>query len=109
MTSLISPIVQAADAISGARPGARREQYEEYIQRLQQLEAVALTFDGVEQVYAIQGGREVRVMVSQDKVSDQRARDLADEISKRIQSELRYPGQIKVIVIREVRQVAVAR
>ncbi len=109
MTSLISPIVQAADAISGARPGARREQYEEYIQRLNELEKLALSFDGVKQVYAIQGGREVRVMVSQNEVSDQRARDLAEEISQRIQSELRYPGQIKVMVIREIRQVAVAR
>ena len=108
MTALISPVVQAADAFSGARPGARREQYEEYIKRLNQLEAIALSFDGVEKAFAIQGGRELRVIVSQSKVSDKKARVLAEDISKTIENTLQYPGQIKVMAIREVRQTAVA-
>ena len=109
MTSLISPIVQAADAISGARPGARREALQAYIKRLEKLEEMAASFDGVERVYAIQAGREVRVMVNHDLVSDARAEQLAVDISKKIQNEMQYPGQIKVTVIREVRSVSYAK
>ncbi|MBO6575656.1 MAG: ribonuclease Y [Rhodothermales bacterium] len=109
MTSMISPIVQAADAISGARPGARREALESYIKRLEQLEELARTFEGVERVFAIQAGREVRVIVNQDRISDGRAEQLAVEISRRIQSEMQYPGQVKVTVIREVRAVSYAK
>ncbi len=109
MTTLIAPIVQAADAISGARPGARREALEAYIKRLEKLEALAASFPGVERVYAIQAGREVRVIVNHDLVSDAQAEQLALDISKKIQQEMQYPGQIKVTVIREVRSVAYAR
>ena len=109
MTSLISPIVQAADAISGARPGARREALQAYIKRLEKLEEMAASFDGVERVYAIQAGREVRVMVNHDLVSDARAEQLAVAISKKIQNEMQYPGQIKVTVIREVRSISYAK
>ncbi len=109
MTTLISPIVQAADAISGARPGARREALQAYIKRLEQLEELASSFDGVERVFAIQAGREIRVMVNSDRVSDSAAEELAVDISRRIESEVRYPGQVKVTVIREVRSVAVAK
>ena len=108
MTALISPIVQASDAISGARPGARREALQEYIKRLEQLEALAASFDGVERAFAFQAGREIRVMVNHDHVSDDGAGNLALDISKRIQHEMRYPGQIKVTVIREVRSTAYA-
>jgi len=109
MTTLIAPIVQAADAISGARPGARREALEAYIKRLEKLEALAASFPGVERVYAIQAGREVRVIVNHSLVSDAQAEQLALDISKKIQSEMQYPGQIKVTVIREVRSVAYAK
>jgi len=109
MTSPLAPLVQAADAISGARPGARREGLENYVRRLKDLEALAGSFDGVQQVYAIQAGRELRVIVNHDLVSDARASALASEISKRIEHDLQYPGQIKVTVIREVRSVAYAR
>ena len=109
MTNLLSPIVQASDAISGSRPGARREQHEEYIKRLGDLETLAHSFDGVHKAYVIQGGREVRVMVEQDKVSDLKTRQLADDIAERIETELQYPGHIKVIVIREVRKSSTAR
>ncbi len=109
MTSLISPIVQAADAISGARPGARREALQAYIKRLEKLEEMAASFDGVERVYAIQAGREVRVLVNHDLVSDARAEQLAVAISKKIQNEMQYPGQIKVTVIREVRSISYAK
>jgi ribonucrease Y len=109
MTSPLSPLVQAADAISGARPGARREGLENYIQRLTALEKLAAGFDGVQQVYAIQAGRELRVIVNHDLVSDARAAALANEISKRIEQDLQYPGQIKVTVIREVRSVSYAK
>lgn len=109
MTSLISPIVQAADAISGARPGARREALEAYIKRLEKLEEMAASFDGVDRVYAIQAGREIRVMVNHDLVSDAHAEQLAHDISKKIQNEMQYPGQIKVTVIREVRSVSYAK
>ena len=109
MTCLTAPVVQAADAISGARPGARREALESYIKRLEKLEDLAGSFDGVERVYAIQAGREVRVLVNHELVSDAAAEDMALEISKRIQDELQYPGQVKVTVIREVRSVSYAR
>ncbi len=109
MTTLISPIVQAADAISGARPGARREALQAYIKRLEQLEELASSFDGVERVFAIQAGREIRVMVNSGRVSDSAAEELAVDISRRIEAEVRYPGQVKVTVIREVRSVAVAK
>jgi ribonuclease Y len=109
MTSLISPIVQAADAISGARPGARREALESYIKRLEKLENLASSFNGVERVYAIQAGREIRVIVNHELVSDSEAEMLAIDISKRIQNEVQYPGQIKVTVIREVRSVSYAK
>lgn len=109
MKTLIAPIVQAADAISGARPGARREALEAYIKRLEKLEELAASFNGVERVYAIQAGREIRVLVNHDLVSDAQAEQLAIDISKRIQNEMQYPGQIKVTVIREVRSVSYAK
>jgi len=109
MTTLIAPIVQAADAISGARPGARREALESYIKRLEQLEDLAASFEGVERVYAIQAGREVRVLVNHDLVSDARAEQLAADIARRVQDELQYPGQVKITVIREVRAVSHAK
>ncbi|CAN5535168.1 ribonuclease Y [soil metagenome] len=109
MTTTISPIVQAADAMSGARPGARREALENYIERLQALEALAASFEGVERTYAIQAGREIRVIVNHTLVSDALADQLARDISKRIEQELQYPGQIKVTVIRELRAVSFAK
>jgi ribonucrease Y len=109
MTTLYSPIIQVCDAISGARPGARREIAEQYMKRLKDLEALALSYDGVEKTYAIQAGREVRVIVSSDKVNDGRAEELAFEISQRIQTEMTYPGQVKVTVIREVRATGYAK
>ena len=109
MTTMIAPIVQAADAISGARPGARREALEAYIKRLEKLEDVARSFEGVERVYAIQAGREVRVLVNHDLISDAHAEQLALDISKKIQHEMQYPGQIKVTVIREVRSISYAK
>ncbi len=109
MTSLLSPIVQVADAISGARPGARRQVLESYIQRLKDLEAAALSFDGVSSAYAIQAGRELRVIVESGKVNDEVAAQLSYDISEKIQNELTYPGQVKVTVIRETRAVNIAR
>lgn len=109
MTSLLSPIIQVADAISGARPGARRQVLESYIQRLKDLESAALSFDGVSSAYAIQAGRELRVMVESGKVSDEVAGQLSYDISEKIQNELTYPGQVKVTVIRETRAVNIAR
>ncbi|MDN5627310.1 ribonucrease Y [Epilithonimonas bovis DSM 19482] len=109
MTSLLSPIIQVADAISGARPGARRQVLESYIQRLKDLEAAALSFDGVSSAYAIQAGRELRVMVESGKVNDENAYQLSYDISEKIQNELTYPGQVKVTVIRETRAVNIAR
>ena len=109
MTHLISPIVQACDAISGARPGARREVMESYIKRLKDLENLAVEFDGVNKCYAIQAGRELRVMVDADSVTDERAGLLSYEISQKIESEMQYPGQIKVTVIREMRAVSFAK
>ncbi len=108
MTTLYAPIVQICDAISGARPGARHIRRDEYIERLQDMEAIAMSFDGVTLAYAIQGGRELRVIAQYSKVSDQGTRDLADKISLRIQNELTYPGQVTVTVIREIRRTSVA-
>lgn len=109
MTSLLSPIIQACDAISGSRPGARREVMESYIKRLKDLEDTALSFDGVQKCYAIQAGRELRVMVDADSVTDEKAGQLSFEISNKIENEMQYPGQIKVTVIREMRSVAFAK
>ncbi len=109
MTSLISPIVQACDAISGSRPGARREIIEQYIKRLKDLENLALSFDGVNKCYAIQAGRELRVMVDAENVSDKSASELSFNISQKIEKEMQYPGQIKVTVIRETRAIAFAK
>lgn len=109
MTSLLSPIIQVADAISGARPGARRQVLESYIQRLKDLEAAAMSFEGVSNAFAIQAGRELRVMVESGKVNDEKAYQLSYDISEKIQNELTYPGQVKVTVIRETRAVNIAR
>ena len=109
MNNLISPIVQVCDAISGARPGARREIVESYIQRLKELENLALGYDGVTKSYAIQAGRELRVIVESEKVSDQKADELAFDISQKIQTEMTYPGQVKITVIREKRAVSFAK
>jgi len=109
MTTLYSPIIQVCDAISGARPGARREVAEQYMKRLKDLEALALSYDGVEKTYAIQAGREVRVIVSSDKVNDKQTEELAFNISQRIQTEMTYPGQVKVTVIRETRATGYAK
>jgi len=109
MTSLISPIIQACDAISGARPGARREVMESYIQRLKELEELGLSFEGVHKCYAIQAGRELRIMVDAEKVTDDRAGQLSFDISQKIEKDMQYPGQIKVTVIREMRSVAYAK
>lgn len=109
MTTLLSPIVQVCDAISGARPGARREVVEQYIKRLKDLEALALSYPGVEKTYAIQAGRELRVLVACDKVTDKEAETLSFDISQRIQTEMTYPGQVKITVIRETRAVSIAK
>lgn len=109
MNSLISPIVQVCDAISGARPGARREVVEAYIKRLKDLEQLALSYPGVVKTYAIQAGRELRVIVGAEKVTDEEANNLAYDLSKKIQTEMTYPGQIKITVIRETRAVSYAK
>lgn len=109
MESLIAPVVQVCDAISGARPGARREVIEAYIQRLNKLEKMALSYPGVVKTYAIQAGRELRVIVGADKVSDQEADSIAYDLSRQIQTEMTYPGQIKITVIRETRAVQFAK
>ncbi len=109
MNNIISPIVQACDAISGARPGARREILESYLKRIGELEDLAISYDGVQKAYAIQAGRELRVIVESEKVSDAFADDLAFMISQKIQDEMQYPGQVKVTVIREKRATAIAR
>ena len=109
MTTLIAPIVQVCDAISGARPGARREVVESYIKRLKDLESLALSFPGVMKTYAIQAGRELRVIVGSEKVSDKDTDRLSFEIAKRIQDEMTYPGQVKITVIRETRAVSYAK
>jgi ribonuclease Y len=109
MTSMISPIIQACDAISGARPGARREDSENYMKRLKDLENMAMSFNGVEKAFAIQAGRELRVMVESDKISDEQAELISLNLSTRIQTEMTYPGQIKITVIRERRSVNFAK
>jgi ribonuclease Y len=109
MQFVISPIIQACDAISGARPGARREIMQQYIQRIKDLETLAMTYPGVEKAYAIQAGRELRVIVEADKVSDTDSEKISFEMAQKIQNEMTYPGQIKVTVIREKRTVNVAR
>ncbi len=109
MISMISPVVQACDAISGARPGARREVVEAYIKRLKDLEELALTYPGVIKTYAIQAGRELRVIVGSDKISDKQAESISYDMSKKIQDEMTYPGQIKITVIRETRAIAFAK
>ncbi len=109
MKSLLSPIIQVCDAISGARPGARRQVLDSYIQRLKDLEEVAYGFSGVKSAYAIQAGRELRVIVESEKVSDDNANSLSFEISQKIQTEMTYPGQVKVTVIRETRAVNIAK
>ncbi|MEI6901233.1 MAG: ribonuclease Y, partial [Bacteroidota bacterium] len=109
MDNLISPIVQVCDAISGARPGARREVIDAYIERLKHLEDLALSYPGVVKTYAIQAGRELRVIVGADKVTDNEANQLSFDLSRKIQNEMTYPGQIKITVIRETRSVAFAK
>ena len=109
MRYAISPIIQACDAISGARPGARREVMESYLERIKELETLALEYEGVDKAYAIQAGRELRVIVESGKVDDKRSEELSFEISKKIEEEMTYPGQVKVTVIREMRAVTVAR
>jgi len=109
MTTLIAPIVQVCDAISGARPGARREVVESYIKRLKELESLALQYPGVMKTYAIQAGRELRVIVGAEKVTDKEAEGLSFEIARKIQNEMTYPGQIKITVIRETRAVNYAK
>ena len=109
MKTLISPIIQVCDAISGARPGARRQVLDSYIQRLKDLEDIAIGFGGVQKAYAIQAGRELRVIVESEKVSDEKAAQLSFEISQKIQTDMTYPGQVKVTVIRETRSVNVAK
>ncbi|MCF8228546.1 MAG: ribonuclease Y [Bacteroidales bacterium] len=109
MESLLAPIVQVCDAISGARPGARREVVEAYIQRLNKLEELALSYPGVVKTFAVQAGRELRVIVGAEKVSDQEANQISYDLSKKIQEEMTYPGQIKITVIRETRSVAYAK
>lgn len=109
MTSLLAPIVQVCDAISGARPGARREIVEAYIKRLNDLEQLALSYPGVVKTYAIQAGRELRVIVGADKITDEETEKLSAEIAKKIQDELTYPGQVKITVIRETRAISFAK
>jgi ribonuclease Y len=109
MTTLLAPIIQVCDAISGARPGARREIVEAYIKRLKDLENLALTYPGVVKTYAIQAGRELRVIVGADKIDDQDTEKLSDEIARKIQTEMTYPGQVKITVIRETRAVSYAK
>ena len=109
MTSLIAPIVQVCDAISGARPGARREVVESYIKRLKEMEDIAMAYDGVMKTYAIQAGRELRVIVGADKLDDAQSDQLSHDIAKKIQEEMTYPGQVKITVIRETRAVSYAK
>ena len=109
MTSLIAPIVQVCDAISGARPGARREIVEAYVKRLNDLENIAMSYPGVVKTYAIQAGRELRVIVGADKIDDKEIENLSNNIAARIQNEMTYPGQVKITVIRETRSVSYAK
>jgi ribonuclease Y len=107
--TILAPLVDAADAISGARPGARREMIETYVRRLEELERISNSFPGVEKSYAVQAGREIRIIVQSNVVSDEEAAQMSREVAKKIESEMTYPGQIKVTVIREVRNVDYAR
>ncbi|MBK7096042.1 MAG: ribonuclease Y [Saprospiraceae bacterium] len=109
MNNIISPLIQACDAISGARPGARREILESYLKRIKEMEDLAISYEGVQKAYAMQAGRELRVIVESDKVDDQYVEDLSFKISQKIQNEMQYPGQVKVTVIREKRATAFAR
>ena len=109
MKFLLSPVVQVCDAISGARPGARRQVLDSYIERLENLEEIALDFEGVQKAYAIQAGRELRVIVESEKVNDDIASKLSFDISQKIQTDMTYPGQVKVTVIRETRAVNIAK
>ena len=109
MKFLLSPIVQVCDAISGARPGARRQVLDSYIERLKNLEEIALDYNGVQKAYAIQAGRELRVIVESEKVDDEVASKLSFDISQKIQTDMTYPGQVKVTVIRETRAVNIAK
>ena len=109
MTTLLAPIVQVCDAISGARPGARREIVEAYIKRLNDLEQIASSYDGVTKTYAIQAGRELRVIVGAEKIDDKQTEVLSADIARRIQDEMTYPGQVKITVIRETRAVSYAK
>ena len=109
MTTLLAPIVQVCDAISGARPGARREIVEAYIKRLNDLERIAMSYPGVTKTYAIQAGRELRVIVGADKVDDTQIEGLSNDIARQIQDEMTYPGQVKITVIRETRSVSYAK
>jgi len=109
MDTLIAPIVQACDAISGARPGARREIVETYIKRLNDLENIAMNYPGVIKTYALQAGRELRVIVGADKISDKDTELLSYDIAKKIQDEMTYPGQVKITVIRETRAISYAK
>jgi ribonuclease Y len=109
MTTLLAPIVQVCDAISGARPGARREIVEAYIKRLNNLEQLALSYPGVLKTYAIQAGRELRVIVGAEKIDDKDTERLSNDIAHKIQTEMTYPGQVKVTVIRETRAVSFAK
>jgi ribonuclease Y len=107
--TLTAIIVQICDAVSASRPGARRETLESYIKRLENLEAIANSFDGVEKTYAIQAGREIRIVVEPDKLNDNECSLLARKVAKRIEEELQYPGQIKVLVVRETRKMEYAK
>jgi ribonuclease Y len=109
METILAPIVQACDAISGARPGARREIVEAYVKRLNDLENIAMSYPGVTKTYALQAGRELRVIVGADKLSDKETELLSFDIAKRIQDEMTYPGQIRITVIRETRAVSYAK
>ena len=109
MTTLLAPIVQVCDAISGARPGARREIVEAYIKRLKDLENIAMSYPGVVKTYAIQAGRELRVIVGADKIDDKQTELLSTDIATKIQNEMTYPGQVKITVIRETRSVSYAK
>ncbi|MDD2279038.1 MAG: HD domain-containing protein, partial [Bacteroidales bacterium] len=109
MNTLIAPIVQVCDAISGARPGARREVVESYIKRLKEMEGLALNYPGVTKTFAIQAGRELRVIVGSEKVSDEEAASLSYDIAKKIQDDMTYPGQVKITVIRETRAISYAK
>jgi ribonuclease Y len=109
MQTMIAPVVQACDAISGARPGARREIVEAYIKRLEDLEQLAMSYPGVINTYAIQAGRELRVIVGADKLNDKDVENLSNDLAKKIQDEMTYPGQVKITVIRETRAVSYAK